>query len=995
MTHDPIDWDAVSQDRPGLSSLDGSWSWSDAPNWSGEWPQQASKERYIRGTELAEGGMGSVYLAEDTLLRRQVALKVVRRGDDSIEARQLLREARITAALRHPGIPRVLDAGTDTHGCPWFAMSIAPGRTLRSLLRATGVTPTQALRALAKAADILGYAHDCGIVHRDVKPDNIMVSAAGEVVVLDWGIARPQSASTAWDALVTGTRSSADEMLGTPAYMSPEQVLGEPIDARSDVWGLGVVLVEIIEGAPPFGAVDSQATLRAIVQGKVPTLDGPLGALALRTLARNPDHRPPDGSAFARALRAALDPEAPRPVEAPPPPRSRAPVAIVGALGGLVVGAGAVLLHQPQPAPTVLPGALAHIARDAATAHNPSLAQLAAIAGLRAGPHHNALFRGVLAARSVDVRSQHRAPLPDCPRQVASPDGTALACLHPDHLSVVELPDGTERWRTPVRMDSVVWVGTAILGTLSGGTRLGMVDARTGGALPAVEADLQIDRMYPSPHLDRMVVNNVADAPTVLNPVSGEQTVLHSDEPHCAAVMQADRSVLGVCRSKVFRWTDTGERVHLGDRSPPVREADHPYVAVSSSDGRWVAEGSLAGMVRIFDTSTGTEVDRSQLTDGMVRSLAISPDGGWVGAVDEQGRAWVWPRQRGVARVQLPGRVGQITFPSPRSVRTVGDHVETWTLPEDALSGVLDARSGVSGVDWNGSWIATALGNGTVRRWNVETGQRDSEVFVTSNVVKDVSVARSGAVAALSLAIEADGSWLWSDGTLPAFPKPRGRRVVWLDDLGMAVMPAYSGPYVSDIAGVQSPTVVRPSAIHLDLEPAANRKGAVLIDDAGGVFTLSWSTPPTLHTFVPKVGGHAVAIAQTTDDTVVVGSRDGVSLWGRGATEPTHTWPTPTVVVDVAIAADGQTIAAGLLDGTVWVWDRTSHARIGMLVGHTERVSGVWFAPDGTTLLTGSWDETVRLWDLSVLRAPVDQLATDALDRWGRTPDALLGAPAG
>ena len=997
MSHDPIDWDAVSHDHLGHASMDGSWTWSDAPQWSGEWPQAAADDRYMLGTQLAEGGMGSVYLAEDLLLRRQVALKVVRGAADSIAARQLLREARITAALRHSGIPDVLDAGTDAHGRPWFAMPVIPGRTLRSLLRATGVTPTQALHVLAHAAEILGFAHQHGIVHRDVKPDNIMVTPGGSAVVLDWGIARPQSTTEQWDALLTGARSAEDELLGTPGYMSPEQVLGASIGATTDVWALGICLVEVLEGAPPFGTVDGPATLRAIVQGAPPELEGPLGELVSRALSRDPKHRPADGTAFAAALRAAMTPTPPPPETPTPTERARSgwPWLVAGLAGGLA--AAWALLPAPDAAPSrsLVTPALAHIARRSALEHDTARAQLAAIAGLRAPSPHDALFRGVLAGRSTAVEWSSRTPVPPCERRVLAPDASAMVCIHADDMEVYDLPDMQRRWQRPIRLDAVMWVGDRLLGSVAGSYRLGLIDAQTGGALPEVEGRTLLDRVHPSSHPDRILMKGTDDtALGILNPVEGGVRPLVGGTSGCAGVVRGDRSVVAACIDGLWLWDADDQPISHHPRSALRTEADHPFVAVTSADDQWMAEGSLAGVVRVYALDPPEERAATQLAGGMVRSLAVSPDGRWVAAVDEQGQASVWPRERDNARLQLPGRVDAVAFDGPSTLRTLGDHLETWTLPADPLPGVLDAESGVSGLDWSGDWIAASLGNGSVRRWNTTTGTRDHTQVQAVHVLKDVALARSGAAAVLGLTTEPGAQWIWDDAPAVDFPAPAGRRVVWNEGRGLVMLPTRAGPLAVDAEGTPWPTLNRPSVANVDLEPTADGAGAVVLDETGEVLILAWTDPPTLSTWARAGGGHAVALAHLDDTLVAVGHRDGVSLWARDATEAEAFLATPTIVVDVAVSPDGGQVAAGLLDGEVWVWDRATRARIGVLLGHRERASGLRFSEDGQTLLTGSWDETLRLWDLSVLTAPVGALEAAVTRRWGRSPEELFSAPA-
>jgi eukaryotic-like serine/threonine-protein kinase len=259
-------------------------------------PQQLS-DRYELGEILGFGGMSEVHLARDVRLHRDVAVKVLRADlarDPSFYLR-FRREAQNAAALNHPAIVAVYDTGeaeTAAGPLPYIVMEYVNGVTLRDIVHTDGpMTPTRAIEVIADACQALNFSHQHGIIHRDVKPANIMISSTNAVKVMDFGIARALS-----DSGNSVTQTAA--VIGTAQYLSPEQARGDSVDARSDVYSLGCVLYEMLTGEPPFvGDSPVAVAYQHVREDPVPPsrryagISADLDAVVLKALAKNPENR--------------------------------------------------------------------------------------------------------------------------------------------------------------------------------------------------------------------------------------------------------------------------------------------------------------------------------------------------------------------------------------------------------------------------------------------------------------------------------------------------------------------------------------------------------------------------------------------------------------------------------------------------------------------------------------------------------------------------------
>lgn len=276
-------------------------------------------ERYRELETLGQGGMGQVFRGHDPHLKRDVAIKCLHPddGQDEQARSRFLREAESTGQLEHPNIPPIYELAEDDQGRPYFALKLVRGKSLRQLIEGLNQGDSTLLASypfshrlsvFAKVCEAVAYAHQRGVLHRDIKPDNIMVGEFGEVFLIDWGLA--ESAA--------GDQSGEDSFEGTPMYAAPERITGTPADARSDVYALGATLYEWLTLRPPFSGKTIGDLLQAVltqspqnpvmlnhpVQGRIPV---EMSRFIQKCMARDPQKRYPSAREMLLDIQDMLD----------------------------------------------------------------------------------------------------------------------------------------------------------------------------------------------------------------------------------------------------------------------------------------------------------------------------------------------------------------------------------------------------------------------------------------------------------------------------------------------------------------------------------------------------------------------------------------------------------------------------------------------------------------------------------------------------------------
>ncbi len=332
---------------------------------------------------LASGAAGDVFEAHHLGLGTQVAVKVLRPGGGEtadIRRRRFLREARVAARLRSPYVVRVFDVVEGDGGLTYIVMELLHGETLAERLARDGRLPLRdAVQFVRQAAHALAEMHDAGIIHRDIKPSNLFLEQAADgsrnVKLLDFGVAALRQPLAQGESSIT----YSEAFIGTPRYMAPEQVRSsKTVDARADVWALGVTLHELLTGAPPFDGLTIIAVLNQIERGTPPPLEqlrpelpDALVSLVRRCMSRDPEDRPPNARAFGEELEPLLDSGGDRGGSAPAPSRRR-----VALVAGLTLAITILVLLGMRRAGDAHPTAAAEITADVPPSAPPAAAPI-------------------------------------------------------------------------------------------------------------------------------------------------------------------------------------------------------------------------------------------------------------------------------------------------------------------------------------------------------------------------------------------------------------------------------------------------------------------------------------------------------------------------------------------------------------------------------------------------------------------------------------------
>jgi WD40 repeat protein len=932
--------------------------------------------------ELGRGGMGVVYKARHLGLDRTVALKVILAGQHA-EPGELLRfvnEARAVAGLQHPNVVQLHESGQHA-GVPYFTLEYVPGGTLAQRLRERVLEPHEAARLLEAVARGVHHFHQRGVVHRDLKPQNILLTADGTPKVADFGLARRTEAGT--------SLTPTDMVLGTPSYMAPEQAAGKTSEATlaADIWSLGAVLYACLTGRPPFVGTSHAETLlhvlnddplppRSLSSGTPRDLD----TICLKCLNKEPGKRYLSAEALADDLRRFQEG---RPILARPVGwgerawrwcRRNPLVATLGTTtaAALVLGLAGALWEWGQAE---------HARAQESSARRAEESQRRqATAALEREQAQHYLHRIALAERDLQANNpaQARATLDACPELLRHWEWYYLERLgHPELLTLSGHGD----------MVSDV--------AFSPDRRL-LACATSSGAGKELKGEVQLRDVKTG-----QVVRRYRGHPHAV-----KQVVFHPDGKRVVSV-----SLLGLVKV----WdADTGEDLwHLdawqdgGKQFQPDRVAWSPDGKLLALDCTTmvfrqpgVAPEYQGSEVLFWDLAARRETFRFHSPLSEIRSLAFTPDGKFLVAAGKEhtGRfsvsfmVKVWDAATGMERQTLPGRWCMAVSPDGKRVASLKREdagICVWEIPggrevfvcrghtdlPNALAYSPDARYLVSGG-----------GDRGVKVWDARSGQ---EAFTlhghTSGVVALAFHADSRRLASCAYDSEVR---VWDVSEPPEgwvlHTAANHARSVTFDASGGRVAFVQTDKNISVGGPLGSEGDTRrlgPSPEAVTVRDATT--GKVLLDLKGRAWAVAWSPDGNrlaaaanndIRFWDTRTGteqgllrGHTAmvtALAFSPDGKRLVSAGDKtVRTWdistGREALPPLSDAPGSVW----SVAWSGDRVAAAGLDKTVHIWDANTGAAQVTFRGHTAAVMAVTFTPDGKRVASAGWDQVIRLWE--------------------------------
>ncbi len=918
--------------------------------------------------ELGRGAQAVVFLALDRQLGREVAFKQLMAGGPRDAEKRFLREARVAGQLEHPGIVPVYELGRRADGSLYYAQRLVRGHTLSDALKeATTLRERlQLLSHFVQLCQAVAYAHQRGVVHRDLKPDNVMLGEFGETVLLDWGLAklagkddvtgdklRPPTPDDRFDGTQEG------DVLGTPAYMSPEQALGnvDKVDEQSDVYSLGAVLYEILTGKPPFQEKNAIQLLIRIAKDKVTppqnhdaNIPRDLSLICERCLERNKARRYPMARDVAADIEAFRSGGRVSGVEYSALQLARRfvlrnlPVA-VAALIALVLLAAAVtkIFLENNQARAYLAEALLEKSDAAARAqewtHASAYAAAARVQNDTAEARWRTAQRGPL-----EITPLWRTQLPSGVEELAlSPDGKLIAVALSDHaVHLLDAANAHEQ-RTLEAQDAPI-SGLAFsadgqtLVTASEDRALTAWRAQTGEKLSRLESDGRVRDIAFAPDGALLATANV-EGYLRLFATEDFRPVARLDGHVGAATsvaFSADSSVLissgddGTIRA----WSPLGSE--LKPRSRLVRGEGHQPVFRIGFAGGAIVSASADGTVRFF-TLEGQQLQRINTSHGAIVSLSAGAHGPVV-ALGQDNAAFAIDSETRLQVAKLEG--------------------------DDTASAIAMSA--------DGTLLASANRDGRLRLWHLSMGPSEVRMETAKDFAGGTALAFSPLPRQAAVGDAAGHITLWdlakrqAVGEMDLLQGPVSSLSYSPDGRMLAVAGREEKAWLFDLKTTDRVNLEG----HTDLvrTVAFSPDGSGVATGSGDGTVRLWSAPAgTAGRVLTATGMGAVnAVVFSPDGKQIAAAGDDkvIRIWNSGGKLLRKLEGSPEPLLALAFSPHGSVLASSGMDQTVRIWRLSNGKLRSTFSGHGGRVWSVAFAPDGETLASASSDGTIRLWDV-------------------------------